>query len=563
MLEGFAAIVSRFPALARFSKGSEAAAARQLARAGIHSVDAQRYLSGALTLSLAASFAFFAAALALLPLLEAAGGALLAFALLLGCLVSLPRLLALRREKQAEAELPFLLRELAIYIDIGLPFEKGLLRISSRDYILSSDFAECCKSIRSGATVQSSLAHISAESRSLAVKRALLLLSSIYETGGNAEALKRMAEELSGAQVSAMRAQSGRLSLLAIVFIAVSALIPSFFTVFAAVSPAISGEAVAGWQLWLAFLLVFPLLDLAALALMFFLLPPSGRKDVDDGAIMEEYLRKKGAGLSRKSFVSLAAASSLAIAAVCLLFGNLLLFALCLCLAPAAYFLLSYLAHHEIDDAEARLPDALYSAAATHRIMSAERMLLFLSKGEFGRLSEAFGLALRRQKAGEGFADSMRAAARHCPSPLVERAFSLLIVSYETGANMYFALREAAQDVVSFFALVRERSALLSIQRYTVLASCAFLVPMILGTVVFLAPSLSRTTAFSSGADAALLSTLLPACQLYVFLNAAISSLLLSFAETRPARAALYFALAVPLSQAVFALASSGVFPGT
>ena len=123
---------------------------------------------------------------------------------------------------------------------------------------------------------------------------------------------------------------------------------------------------------------------------------------------------------------------------------------------------------------------------------------------------------------------------------------------------MYAALRECAQDVSSFFALLRERAALLSIQRYTVLASSALLVPIILGTVVFLAPTLSGASVAGSAApDAALLFTLSLACQIYLVINAALSALLLSLTESNPARAALYFAICAPMSLIFFSIASS------
>jgi len=208
--------------------------------------------------------------------------------------------------------------------------------------------------------------------------------------------------------------------------------------------------------------------------------------------------------------------------------------------------------------AEMLLPDALYTAASTHKLLSAEKMLALLAKGGFGRVSDAFALALARQRTGDSFQSSMQAAARYCPTPLAARAFSLIVVAYETGADMYSALRECAQDVVSFFALLRERAALLSIQRYTVLASCALLVPFILGTVVYLAPTLSgASVAGSAQPDAALLSTLELACQIYLVLNAALCALLLALSESNPARAALYFAICAPLALIFFSFASS------
>jgi hypothetical protein len=246
------------------------------------------------------------------------------------------------------------------------------------------------------------------------------------------------------------------------------------------------------------------------------------------------------------------------------LFSMPVLAALSLCIAPAAYGLLSYGAQREIADAEARLPDALYSAASTHRLFSSERMLAFLAKGGFGRISEAFGIALRRQTAGESFEQSLIAATEHCPSPLVRRAFSLLIVSHQTGADMYFAMRESAQDVVSFFALVRERAALLSMQRYTVLASAALLVPAILGAVAYLVPPLAATSSAElSGGEVANtieveIAQLLLACQAYLMVNAALSSLLLAVSETDVKKAALYFAFCAPSAIAVFAIVSGG-----
>ena len=116
----------------------------------------------------------------------------------------------------------------------------------------------------------------------------------------------------------------------------------------------------------------------------------------------------------------------------------------------------------------------------------------------------------------------------------------------------------------SFFALVRERAALLAIQRYTILLSSAILVPVILGTVVFLAPSLSGAANISAvngtsaqPASTNLVPTLVLCCQIYLVINAALSSALLALSETNPKRAALYFAICAPLSQIAFALASS------
>lgn len=570
-----------FPGMS-FSKGTLEGISRNFHAAGIHGEKPGRYLSGALAISGLKASALFILLLISLPAAEAFAYSSLAFALVFSFFLLFPRLLAARRTAQAESELPFLLRELAVYLDIGLPFEKALVKISQRKYVLSEEFSFACQEIKSGGTVQSSLSEMSAKTDSLPLKRSLLLLSSIYETGASAEPLKRTSEELSSSQLSSMRLASSRLSMLSILFIAASALIPSFFTVFAAVSPAIGSGQMPEWQVWLAFIIIFPLLDLFALALMFLLLPPAPPNASGRGALLGEYLAKKGFALGTRAFAAILAAISLALAFVFMALGFSLLAALSICIAPAAYALAAHFAGKDVEEAESRLPDALYTAASTHKLLSAEKMLSALSKGGFGRLSESFELALRRQKAGDSFAASMQAAARHCPSLLVERAFSLLTVSYETGANMYFALRSAAEDVVSFFALVRERTAMLSMQRYTVLAASAILVPVILGAVVSLAPSLESATLlsqqsgqspasgssqepgspFSPQASASLSSVLLLACPAYLLLNAAISSILLALSENRPSKAALYFAISAPISQMLFAMSSASGITG-
>jgi hypothetical protein len=153
----------------------------------------------------------------------------------------------------------------------------------------------------------------------------------------------------------------------------------------------------------------------------------------------------------------------------------------------------------------------------------------------------------------------MNAALSEFPSQLAERAFALLIVAYQSGADMHFALRETAQDIASFFALLRERSASLALQRYTILASSAILVPLILGTLVSSVPSM----AFQEGSNQSQqpvspITVLLPAAQFYLLACAALSALALGFLESDSKKSILYFAAIAPISQMLFAAASSG-----
>src|SRR3989338_7183651 len=62
------------------------------------------------------------------------------------------------------------LSELAVYLDIGLPFEKALTKIAQRKYVLSQEFSVAFQEIKSGGTVQSSLSGMSARTDSLPLK---------------------------------------------------------------------------------------------------------------------------------------------------------------------------------------------------------------------------------------------------------------------------------------------------------------------------------------------------------------------------------------------------------
>ncbi|MFA6907486.1 MAG: type II secretion system F family protein [Candidatus Micrarchaeia archaeon] len=548
-----------FPIRLGFSLKSEQNVRAAFARAAIGRGNARGYLSFSLFAALGAGAVLGAASLLFFSdVILSSGAFLFSFGIAFFFLLRLPSILASRRERLVESELPYLLREIAIYIDIGVPFERCVERLAQGNYALARELAPIRMEIASGASVQAAFARLSASTGSLALKRSLLLLSMIYETGKGTEPLRRMADEMAAAQISEMRGSAGKFSLLAIAFIAVSALIPSFFSVFAAVSPLVLSEPVRQWQAWLAFLLIFPALDAAALGAMFLLLPPVKNEKI--AGTLDEYLAGRGVRAGGRRFAIALAALSLLLAGISLAAGSAMLAFLSICIGPAIYSLAAYFSEAEMKRAEMLLPDALCTAASTHKLLSAEKMLALLSKGGFGRVSEAFALALARQMAGDSFQSSMAAAARYCPTPLAARAFSLIVVAYETGADMYSALRECAEDVSSFFALMRERAALLSIQRYTVLASSALLVPIILGTVVYLAPTLSGASAAGAGSaqpDAALLSTLALASQIYLVMNAALSALLLALTESNPARAALYFAICAPMSLILFSIASS------
>jgi len=543
-----------------FSEKASAGAIREFEAAAIPPEGAQRFLSGALFLSSVLFAISFVALSFYLDFLDSLGFSALFSSAIFASFLLLPGLAARKRLECCEMELPFLLRELSVYLDVGIPFEKALFRIASGRYELSREFAYAMQKMRSGATVQSALAMAFSQCRSLQVKRCVMIISTIYETGAGTESLKRTAEELSLMQLSSMRLLGGRLSLLAILFVSSSALAPVFFSVYAAVAPLLTQDAMGVTEVWVAFILVFPLFNLVVLFTMWHSLPPLQKTPNGRQGDLREFLRSHGVNAGIREFFGCVFLFSAFLAAVSYSSGYWEIALLLFSIAPLSYFLLQYLVNSELSRSEELLSDALYSAAALHRLMPFEKMLQHLAAGNFGRLSGVFALAARRVRAGDSVSHAMDAALDECPSYLVGRAFSMLVICYETGANMSSAFRETAQDVASFFALVRERTSVMAVQRYTVLAASALLVPFILGSALSIVPSLSSASSLADGARQA--ADALPiACQAYLLINALLSSLILGISEGKTWKAAAYFALIAPMGYFAFLFAYYGLAP--
>ncbi|MCX8198096.1 MAG: type II secretion system F family protein [Candidatus Micrarchaeota archaeon] len=542
-----------------FSSASCKKASAELHMAGVPGEDGERYLSGSAVLSIFFSFLFFALLFSIgLGLAESFAAAMLSFAAFFLFLLFLPRMLSSRRQLLIEAELPFLLREFAVYLDIGMPFEKCMEEISKKEYLLSSSFKAALGQIRSGSTIPQALIRVSSESKSIQLKRSMLILSEIYEVGAGSEQLKHFADSLSDMQSSNIRAQAGKLAFLSVLFISASAILPAFFCIFFVVLP-FFGEPISEGYSWLFFLFIFPILDAAILLAMVFNMPAPDSALAGKQAL-EDYLSRRGFSYGAKGFALSLAFASLGLSLLFLAFGQAWLAALALCAGPSAYALASHYASKEHDSAEDFLPEALHSAASVQKVLSPEKMLSFLAKSGYGRLSEAFETALRRQKAGESFSLSMRHALSSCQTFLVRRAFGLLIVSYETGADMRKALRETASDAAAFFSIIKERAAALAVQHYTLLAASSFLVPFILGSALSMVPAISSSASIGGlSENPAQFSSLALACQLYLAACSFFSSFALSISSGKRESWLLYFSLILPLSQCVFLLSSGSL----
>ncbi|PIT85822.1 hypothetical protein COU36_01120 [Candidatus Micrarchaeota archaeon CG10_big_fil_rev_8_21_14_0_10_59_7] len=224
----------------------------------------------------------------------------------------------------------------------------------------------------------------------------------------------------------------------------------------------------------------------------------------------------------------------------------------------ALYFYLGYLRSKRLKEIDDNLPSALFQMASFPRRTSAERMMESVAKSDYCALSEEFGKASKQVRAGMSVPKALEALHERNDSLLLGRAIALLQNSYESGSDMSGAFRAAAEDVFRLQALGREHASAMTMQKYTLFAGGAVLVPLILGLLLNIVSSLDFASAGEFGVSAetheALAEAIVLGEQVYMVVFAAIASVFIASNEGNAAKAVLYFAVSAPFALLVFAL---------
>ncbi len=522
------------------------------------------YLS--LSLSLSAVLSAYSLALLLslaFPPPESLSYSLILFALLLSLSLYYPKAARARFASLAESDLPLAMRSAATQLEMRLNFERVLLEIAGSNYGCSPLLSAALHETSSGKSIPSALAHASALSDSAYFKRMCAALAFCYEHGEGYESLRSLSSELISVQQSQAREFSSRLAMIGLLFISASALLPSFFLVFALTSSAFLSSQITPVQIWLAFLVAFPALSLAILSLSLLRSPPFLRTRKQKGIWQEISLNISSLNLPipPQHFLASLALLSLLLSLLFFLSSLPLLSLLSLGIAPLFLSATVYFSESRSLELDSRLPDALFRASSAGKSVPFERMLSSIADAGYGPLSSEFASIVRQIKSGARVPDALNSHADGTSSLLLSRSLRLLVLAYKGGADMYRPVRATAEDMLSLFSLLRERAGMLSMQKYTLLAACAILVPLILGSVTLAVSGFAKDFAqlsisqgqvpeglFSSARDASLS---------YILLFSAITSLFISAQEGQIRRSALYFLSTTPVGAAVFLISSS------
>lgn len=247
-----------------YNQSAEKRLSRELALAGLK-ISGVDYASSSFSLAIFLAAFSFTFSLLFLDFFTALVVAAASFVAAISFFFLLPTYLKKKRAEAAERELCSLLRVLAVELEF-MPFEKALREASSGGGVLAAEFKRALSEVERGASsVPKSLTRLAERFDSMEVTRACSQLCLVYSSGGGAEGLGKHADELVSQRKSLLRRFSSKLSLVGILFIAASCIVPALFAAYAIIGASFLGFSLSPGEVLIAYALVFPAVDAALL----------------------------------------------------------------------------------------------------------------------------------------------------------------------------------------------------------------------------------------------------------------------------------------------------------
>jgi len=515
-------------------------------------------LLASLALSLVVSTAGFLA-LSLGSLLALPALFLIILAVSMLAFLNLPKLAYESSKNAMEADLPLAIRHAAIAISIRMPFEKVIGEIADSGYGCSEAFGRAKNAVSSGQPLQAALLGEASESGSRKLTRFASSIISLYEEGGEPVPLYMLADEYSRANIAGLKEFAQKAVFGGLVFVAAACIVPAFYMIYGIISSAmpIGIEPPSALAAWSAFLVIFPLIDIAILAFVSISIPPSVnlRKAGAGKGQAHRGISIAGARISHGQ-VSLASALGFAVFAMLGLANSLFFGFAALSLAiPLAAGMLAELEHEKkTADLESGIGDALVMASSAPKGAPIEKIAAAIASYAHGPVAEEFATVKNQISSGVSPKTALSNMADRTDSLLVHRCISLMLLGYKGGADMRFALRKVAEDVYLAFDQVRERKNAIAMQKYTLLAGSSILVPLVMGISMGMARTLGKSAAAGAGG-----AGMAGPAAAYMLIFAALAAIYCATLEGNSKKAITYFIASAPLALVVLIISSGAV----
>lgn len=471
-------------------------------------VEPGRYMAMALVLSVVIGIASFVVVL-LFRLPVFAG--LLGFAISFLFFLMVPKMELKKRASEISSSMPFFLRAVGMLLEMGLPFRKALEAAAYGEGVLQHEMAAVLRQMDDGMPLQKALSGLALSFGSLSMKRAVSQMITSYETGGSGRQMGKIGDELLSLEQHKLKEHASKSALFGLMFVMSSAILPTFFMVYTIAG----GSAVEKMEMAVAMLIVFPSIGVLLLLLSKSMMP-------------------------RSAFPGSGPGVEMLLLAVVFVAGFVIfpeLQVLLLVAGGAGGLLMawkSYEAEKKLEEIESSLPDALFCAAGMPRSARPERVLALIEEGDFGALSEEAAKSRRQMEMNVGAGAVLEDMAARNRSTMLERACRMLLQMVET--NSLDRLNSLAEDMINAFQERRERSQLLSMQKYTLILG-ALLMPLIMKMALDLLGQMGSLLGEHAAQTAAICASLVPP---YVVIYGVISAMAISDAEGKGSSLAIY-----------------------
>lgn len=171
--------------------------------------------------------------------------------------------------KRVESDLPLFLMRLATEIKIGKNFSKAIEDSCKDGGAASEEFSIVIKDMQKGASFQEALKAMNERLQTISIRRVTSNLGNLSIQGTrDVSGLKKLAGELLLKQRIESKEFSGKMVVYALVFIAVSAIVPAMFQSFTLIGSYFMKLSFNAQEIFLISVVLFPVIDLAVLVLI-------------------------------------------------------------------------------------------------------------------------------------------------------------------------------------------------------------------------------------------------------------------------------------------------------
>ena len=243
---------------------------RQLAKAGIPGKP-DAYMGKGIKLSVLASVVFwFLWSLFNSDIYSGILATALVFIVCISAVFLYPGMMARKRAAMIEKELPFMMLNLSLHTRARQPMENAIAKIASGgNDLLSLELRKALAEVKGkGTSLNDALLSFCGRFDSRSLKRSIMQIISCHDLGNRklgSLAMKRLGREELARQRSVGREFSGKIALLSLMFIAVSAIVPALFQSFIIVGSTFMRFDFTPVQIFVAIAFVLPAVDIALL----------------------------------------------------------------------------------------------------------------------------------------------------------------------------------------------------------------------------------------------------------------------------------------------------------